>query len=440
MPCPLNSLAFWPYTTAIASGWSGLLAFADRYLQGDDPATFTSPGNGGASSHGHTYPDHNHIGTGHAHTVWSGDPSPNPPEGSGTAGSVAMTEGELHRHRETAPTSTFTYGYSSATVASSSAHPPYVKCVIVTPDDAHQDIPDSAVVLADSASPPTGFDLADGLGGRPDLADRFILGCLVGAGNGGGDTGGAGGHDHAVTHGTLHTVTDRPHVTFNAGQSIPAWMAYGVGGYNILLDDHHTISQMAHDAIALRIAAPDNTTTEAASNEPAHIKLAPIINTSGAPVTPVGVILGYTDDPANLSANWQECDGSAGTPDCTDRQVKLVTSSPGGGGGADSHAHDWSHAHRHKAHKHYVGAIYKGGILKTAVGTVFGVQSLSHAHSWQCSTTTPTLQDRTIVSSSDDIRQSYRRLIWIKRIARLRTLGCGPRLRESRLVLARGQT
>lgn len=440
MPVPENSVVWWPYTTAVPSGWSAIGGYVGRFAQGGDPTTFSTPANGGASTHNHTLASHVHAGNPHSHTLQtSGNSSPSTLLGRGVAGIAICSTGKFHSHISTAPYSTFSYGSSTASSGSVTVEPPYVKCVMIEPDDGAQDIPDSALVLADSATPPSGFDLANGGGGRPDLHDRFLLGCAAGVGNDGGDTGGTSSHTHDVTHGTLHAVTTPDHPPFFSGQGSSSpfrvLIGFGSGAINVLLTNHHSIPPMTHGAES--VGATVTLTTDAVDHEPSHITLAPIINTSGGAATPVGVILGYTSDPVDLPLGWHPCDGTNGTPDCTDRQIKMVTSSPGATGGSDSHDHEWTHTHTHTgSHNHSPAVSYNGSMVKTGGAGPAARRTLSHTHTWLCSQTTPTLQDTTVVTSSDDSRQAHRSMVFIKKTHR--PVFPGPEIRENRLTLVGG--
>lgn len=449
--CPVGSLAFWPYTTAVPSGWASADAgaFVGRYLQGDDPATYAAPANGGEASHNHTWADHNHVGDAHSHSITSSAHTTTTTlTGAVDASAVEFvkeTKTVKHTHNDVTPGSTFVYGNSTASSAAGTAHPPYVKCVVIEPDDADQDVPNAALVLTDAGSAPAGFDLADGNGGRPNLDGKFILGCAAGVGNGGGDLGGDATHTHTMTHGALHAVTTPDHAAMSPSTGLNTVKDHtGAPAVWCLSDQHHDVPAMTHGAQT--ISAADNLTSDAVSNDPLHIELLGIINTSGVASTPVGTILGYYGVVADLPSNWQACDGTGGTPDCTDRHVKIVTSSPGTLAGSNEHDHDWSHGHTHTSgHNHSVSAVsvtYNGNQNKvtSTVSAIKVMDPLSHLHvSWSVPSTTPTMQDADFASSSDDIRNLYRTCIWIKKIGPgSRVIQPGPVLRTDRKILCRG--
>lgn len=416
---------FWPSTAAsIPANFTRDTNFDDRYCQGDDePHTIA---NGGAASHGHTVAGtHTPIGNAHTHTftgddytaaAWPADDSP-----------AEMTIGRgPHGHiSETSASATITYTAQSITINNSTdQHPPFARMIIISPDDANQDIPDAAVVFGDNAALPTGFSKATGADTSPDLDGLFLRGAAA-AGDGGG-TGGAATHaPTSPVH--SHGQTNHPHAATPCGGLTIDTVTVDIddvtrGARDVLLGSHHSIAITTASAGTVGTVA---VTVEAASNSPAYIKLLGLENTSGSPTTPDGVIIGYAGSTA--PAGWLLCDGNNGTQDCTDLQILCTTTDGeiGDTGGSNSHSHNLTdHNHTHTSSHNHSNAVTSSviGIDETETGasdSVLRGDLADHgsSHAWDVFPTTPTMQTTTgLVTSSDDGRQPYRTLLWIKKV------------------------
>jgi len=409
--------AFWPGTHAsIPSGWTEDTAFTDRFLQGSD-ATFAGSANGGAATHGHTAASHTHTGNAHAHEFYSAS-------AAGVSffadvGGIKVSR-RAHAHStKTSAAATITYQSTTITVTAAAMQPPFVRMIVIAPNDAGQDIPDDAICFADAAAP-TGFHITDGLGGTTDYDGKFVIGPATSGGDGGG-TGGATTHTHSSP---AHTHNDDDHVhaaTICGTSSSELCLA---GAISARGTTHHVVSFNSTGS-GIDDVSSDAVTVDAVSSLPAYIDLVGIQNTSGAAATPDGVICPYVADisESGFPADWLLCDGTAGTLDCRNRQARITKTvgSAGGTGGNNTHTHTTQpHGHTHGAHTHgaqhssYIGV---GLVAAGAVNLVINTATDSHTHTWTMDNATPTMQNATVTMSTDDGRYLYRTVVWLKRLA-----------------------
>ena len=407
----------WPWDTGvkpIPAGWTRDVAFTDRFLQGSD-AAFAGAANGGGA-HTHTDPGHTHVGNPHRHTFIAAI-------ASGITTSVHTGPfpflAPLSPHAHVSADSswaTITYSTDAAVINNADMKPPWVKASILKPDDIGQDIPDDAVCFGDSADLPTGFQITDGAGGTDDLDTLFVIGTDAEAN--GGDTGGSATHTHtSQLHN--HDPDNHFHARKRCGTSTAtAGIEQGISAPPVVHPSAH--HEVTLDPKVLADVSNENVTIQAASSEPAHIKLLGIQNTSGSAVLSPGVVLPFVGAYADLpsSGEWILCDGTGGTQNCDDKQVKITTSTGeiGDTGGSNTHTHTVTdHGHAHGVHNHGAteGDIVDAGVVDTpSVSVMDG--AWGHNHVWTIGNATPTMQTATITLSTDDGRFDYRTVIWVK--------------------------
>lgn len=413
----LDVRVFWPSTHAsIPSGWSRDTGFDERFLQGDD-AGYTAPQDGGGE-HSHTPDEHTHIGDPHTHDfssahtvptkVWIKQhdrgfarvPDAGPPTGS-------------HRHLSIASNvATITYQVPDPTVTISSedAAPPYKKMIVIKPDLATEDVPEHAVCFTDEVVLPTGFIKYAG------LSEKFVRGADEEGGDGG-LTGGDTEHDHeSPEHG--HDDNSHRHAATVCGFSDPTFRAdAATEDETCLPTKHHNVEL---DSKAAGGVAGTAITVDAASSEPAYVKLLGIWNTSGAATTPIGIIAAFVGDADDIPSNWRLCDGTGDTIDCTNKQVKSTGTDEdvGDTGGNDSHDHaSPEHGHAQSNHNHdtTAGMYQSRGYVAAAplrATAVFGV----HTHVWTVYIVVATMQNAGVGIQSADGRSAYRTMVWIKKL------------------------
>lgn len=426
---PSDGILFWPGTeaalTALAN-WSRLSNYDDRFAQGSTISGFSET-DGNDTSHDHTVSGtHTHIGNAHTHTFFAGDTTATTWSLSTASADITVGEGAHGHVNATSASDTLTYGSTAITIDSvSDQDPKFAVLIFMGPSDGLQDIPDNTVCWTDSASLPTGFSKANGTGTTaPDLNGRFAKSAAAGVN--GGATGGSDTHTH-TSPGHVHTKSDSSHSTVRCGgltidtvkNDVEALS--GRSALAVLLGDHHDVSLDGAGIGGLTSTAVSvEGGTE--SSEPAYVKLMAIENTSGGATTPDGVIIGFKG--AVVPSNWALCDGTAGTPTCTNLQIKCTTvdGEIADTGGSDSHSHNITdHTHTHiSSHTHpAAGNDTNEDFAKSGVDVQGLKSTLSHFlnHTWGVSSTTPTLQNATgIVTSSDDGRQPYRTMLFIKKV------------------------
>jgi hypothetical protein len=312
---------------------------------------------------------------------------------------------------------TLTYASTVVSISSVDAQPPFIKVILIGPDDANQEMPDDSVGLFSSSSIPAGFNQADGTGGTVDMSERFVLG--ADAGGDGGGTGGSGTH--------THTSSAHTHTVFPAGSHTHAQIDYSAASATTLRTQsgrtqgvpsvHHkqVVAFASHGTLS-----SDSVTVDGTSFEPAFTYLYAIQNISGGALTPEGAILPFVG--VTVPEGWSLCDGSNGTPDLTSTQVKVTTSPTKLGtlGGSDAnHTHTTqSHGHTHGSHQHgFSLSNFAGTVVSTSAATA-PVATAAHTHILSAVLTgsaTPTLQSKVVVLNSSSGKPLFRTVKFIRK-------------------------
>lgn len=427
---PSNSLVFWPGTHAgIPADWSRATDYDAKFAQGSDSA-YDGTGTGGLATHDHNpVSGHTHTSPTHVHDVTGGI--------TGDAGSIGVRPGShkylpvvAHAHATedsdpTAITLQSTVLDLSTTPLGGSGNPPYVDVIFITPDDGSQDLPDDALVFSDTNDLPTDVFISDGDNGTADYDGLFVRGAAA-LGDGGG-TGGLTGHAHDEDGVHTHTVDDHVHaaaaVGAQASMSLDSRVAAVVSS---LVAAHHDLDLDSPTvAVTLNNNVDSRSSTE--PSYPEYIKLLGVENESGGAVAPwAGLVCAYKGDYAadGLPENWQLCDGSGDSHDCTDLQVCMTSTfgQVGDTGGEATHTHEQGgggglHSHTYNgAHTHLELVVTTGGTSQSASGVNAKVSTAAHTHAWTIGSTTPgaTNEDETYTTAAADVRQPYREVVWIR--------------------------
>ena len=373
-------ICLWTGTNAsIPSGWSRVTALDDKYVKGS-AAAVNPGGTGGALTHSHTTTGHVHTAN-HTHTV------PNSPVGSGSTNRDTGTVRpiEAHTHVSNADTANPATSLSSASPSTDSVshEPAYFTVIYIQSDGTPSGFPVDAVVLWNaSAGSPTGWNLADGGGGRPDMRNRFIKGAAA-AGNGGG-TGGTDTHSHTVASHDHGTNFSHNHPNVTSSQTASSLPGGSISGANVsTATGTHThaldIGNQATDAIT-----GNTDPTGSDDHKPAYTVEAFIQNNSGDQDLHIGLIALWIGTLASIPAPWVLCDGGSGTPDLRGQFVRGANTlgDIGSTGGNVSHGHTATgHTHAVASHNHTVAAA--AGAASNATAGATAVATGAHTHpSW----------------------------------------------------------
>lgn len=410
---PSGVIFAWPSTEAsIPSGWSRVAGLDSKYLQGT--AAGVNPGaTGGSATHTHTSPSLNHTQVAHTHNpslTLSGFST------SARATGTLYVASKTHTHGASVSSVTATNNATTATVVEASSDPPYYD-VIWIQSDGTTDIPNSAVALFNSVTPPSGWGKADGGDSRPNMLGQFLRGAATGLDGGG--TGGATTHTHTSSH--THTQNSHTHTVGSLEASSGTVGANpGDGSSGVATNGHtHTGSGTSPSTAATNNAADGNIAS--ANGEPPYRYLVPTQNTSGAGSTPGGVIGVWTGTLASIPSGWALCDGTGGTPDLRAYFVKSINVDGDLGltGGTQGHGHSAT-AHNHTQASHSHGETYTSGV---GVGTV-GIGQLSgtavivlpgHTHTVSLASTIATNNSATLtVDTNSDTRPPFYAVAFIQ--------------------------
>jgi len=419
MPLSVNHVGFWPIdpgVTPVPADWTEDEAYRDRYFQGVADITGaggTAPADGGAATHLHTT-SHTHSGDAHTHTFSGAAVTPVGGSGCGVDFLGVVCSGYDHTHGSaTSNAATITYQNDTTPTSSVAMKPPYLRVVVMSPDDALQDYPDNALAFADGVCP-TGYSPADGDGGTVNAVDRWLIGQEA-SGEAAGTTGGASTHAQTQAN---HTHQDSVHGHTSKRCANSSTLVRRLAGVTEApyKRDHHDVELASK---ALSDVSTDATTVNDASSEPAYTKLLCIQNTSGAADTPTGIILGWKAAAAAIPFDWSLCNGTNGTPDLTGSQIKATATvgDVGGTGGSnehlhavDSHNHTHTYPHNHETYEYDVNTT----LAATGAQATLSAGSTKDSHVWTIGGTTPTIQATGFNTDLADGRYLWRELLWVK--------------------------
>jgi hypothetical protein len=413
MAIAANIIVIWPSTNAsIPVGWARETSLDAKYPKGTAAATDPG-GTGGALTHTHASTAHTHTST-HTHTV------PNSPAGSGNTARDANTTNppEAHTHVSNPSTINSVTSISNDTPSTDAINhePPFYTVIFIKSDGSPAGIPVSSVVIWHDANRlPTGFNLADGGGGRPDLRAVFLKGAAA-AGDSGGTGGGTTHTAHTLASHTHSTPYTHAHPNVTSSATATALTAGDISGATVA-----TATAAHTHALTIGSQTPAITgSTDAVgsgANEPPYVQHAFIVN-GGLEVLPRGVIAIWIGTLATIPVNWILCDGTSGTPDLRSSFVKgaTVLTDIGTAAGSLTHTHTATgHTHAVAAHTHTVTAASGLGEIRTAGAVNAATTAHTHASwsdtgssSFTSGSTTPT------VSNQVDTQPPYYAVAYVK--------------------------
>jgi hypothetical protein len=375
-----NVIFIWPGTVAtIPSGWTRVTSLDGLYPLG--ASSGSNPGStGGSNIHVHTTGSHTHSGSAHTHTV----PDSGSSSGASNRDAGTVRPRPLHTHVNNPSTtnSSATTGSQAPTSGSVNLEPDFYSVIYIQSNGTPNGLSASMVGLwNDDSSPPSGFALADGSGGKPDLRNKFLKGAGTGADSG--SVSGSAGHTHTLDihdHGGNY-AHNHPTVTSSGSNQTMVGGPVSGAAVSVATQTHThvlTINSQATDTIT-----GSNCTFQSSNNEPPYIKQAFIQNTGGVSL-PTGIIGLWTGLLSQIPLNWLLCDGTGGsTPDLRDKFIKSASAlgEIGNTGGSLTHTHNATgHSHPIATHAHTISHASGGGSTETAGATA--VPTTAHTHSW----------------------------------------------------------
>jgi hypothetical protein len=380
---PSGITVLWSGTAAsIPSGWTRTTALDGLYPRG--AAAAAEPGStGGALTHTHTSTAHSHT-TAHTHTV----PASTTPTGATARDTGTTNPPAVHTHAATVTVNPATAtATDTPSTDSGSQQPPYAEVLFLRSSGTTLGFPASMLALWNEAGGlPSGWELADGTSGKPDLRGRYLKGAAA-AGDGGG-SGGALTHSHTLASHTHSTPYAHTHPDVTSNQRTEALTTGDIGGATAgTATATHTHTLTIASATAAITGSTDG--VSAVNHEPPYWVQAYIQNISGALSWPDKLIALWTGSLATIPANWKLCDGTSGTPDLRTYFVKgaMTLGDIGATGGSLTHTHTATgHTHALAGHTHSVTAGAGAGENRTAGAT--NAPTTAHTHTWPDATST----------------------------------------------------
>jgi hypothetical protein len=380
---PAGMTVLWSGTAAsIPSGWTRATALDGLYPRG--AAAAADPGtSGGALTHAHTSTAHSHT-TAHTHTV----PASTTPTGSTARDTGTTNPPAVHTHAATVTVNpTTATATDTPNTDSGSLEPPYAEVLFLRSSGTAMGFPAQTLALWNEAGGlPSGWELADGTSGKPDLRGRYLKGAAA-AGDGGG-SGGALTHSHTLASHMHSTPYAHTHPDVTSNQRTEALVAGDVSGATAATATAtHTHALTIASAPAAITGSTD--AVSSTNHEPPYWVQAYIQNISGALSWPDKLIALWTGSLASIPANWKLCDGTNGTPDLRLYFVKGATTLAdiGQSGGSVSHTHTATgHTHAIAGHTHAVTGAAGAGENRTAGAT--NAPTTAHTHTWPDATST----------------------------------------------------
>jgi len=422
---PADSLPLWPSTHAsIPANHTRQTAFDEKMLQGDDSG-YSGPTNGGSSSlHVHEVTSHTHTetSTGHQHyfsaasTSMASDSETTSPKPTSR---YTIRWSHYHVSKRSSAKNIVT-GSSTAfdsTSAVTDDYPPHLECIVLQPDDGSQNIANGVLGFYNGTSAPTNFTIADGTGGTVDCVDKYIKGADTGSGNGGSSSGSASHTHNSASH--THTA-DHTHYGISCGS------ANTTSGYSPLSYPPPQTMAYAHHVVSMGLTSGQVTSgaspsSDSEDNDPKSKYMLAIQNVSGsAQAPPTGYVIAYDGSIGAIPSGWQLSDGTNGTEDLQDYQIKGTDT--GGEVGdvvnsSNSHTHTFAHTHTFSSHNHSAGVSGNYYGVNTRSGMTFTDAAASHTHTWTVNNSTPAISDSdSTASESVDIRREYRTIVWIQKV------------------------
>lgn len=412
MTIPTDGRLFWTGTHAgIPANWSRDTAFDNRFIQGADAGI--NPGtNGGTTTHSHTSNSHTHIQNAHSHTMTA----PGVRDHTVTAGGLNSTAvSKSHGHTGASATTVPTNNSATPTITGTTAQPVFTRVIVISPDDALQDIPIDGIVLANSDISGTDLKITDGTASTTDLDGDFLF-TMTTAGDAGG-TGGSASHTHSnPAHN--HTQISHGHGPANSPASTGFPIFHGATTGSAANKSH------THVVTSTSTLATNNSNTmpiSNASSEPDYIELLGIQNKgAGTVAPPLNTIIPFVGDINTIPSPWKLCNGTSETTDCQSKQIKVTATvgNIGNTGGSNTHTHSvLGHTHTQNAHTHTgtSGVPSATATIQTSrSGSQLATSTHTHAEgSWSLASATGSNNSTVATMSTDDVRYLYREVLFI---------------------------
>ncbi|MHA1109708.1 MAG: hypothetical protein ACTSRE_01295 [Promethearchaeota archaeon] len=236
---------------------------------------------------------------------------------------------------------------------------------------------------------PSGWTLCDGTGGTPNTTDRFVYN--TDGVEDPGSTGGASNHSHGYDvvpyhdHGATSTTAASHNHLYGRATSGVGVVTGGSGpGLQYGSQTGTSTSAPAHSHGVSTAGTSGCETDEIKDLSPPYTTLGFIKKETHDPTIPVGLIVMWTGDVADIPTGWALCNGSENTPDLREKFILGTTSlDPGEIGGNQTHSHNYIdiplHSHstsvRVFSHSHGVYAYPVG--FSPFLGPDVGVGSIS---------------------------------------------------------------
>ena len=338
------------------------------------PAATNPDVTGGAANHAHISPSHSHTLASHSHHGITGSDGSMSRANAWFSPSTALP----HDHN-------YDSGYIGGTGPdagtarwnNTASDPSFFEVIFIQSDGTPVGIPDGAVCLLNSVTPPTGW--IQHVGSK----DRFLKGAAA-AGNGG-STGGGGAHVHTgISHGHTGTTGNHQHGTTDSDVSNQTHiLRNATSGGPLFPSASHRHSTSHDNSGAVVVESATSGDTASTTYEPSFHTLLAIENDTGADETPVNIIASYLGTLTSIPDNWFLCDGTNGTPDLRDKFIKCanVGGDVGTTGGSDGHDHGDPAGHSHRATHGHVAYHAMNTTAHSKGGVASGpLLSLNHSH------------------------------------------------------------
>lgn len=400
---------------SIPAGWARYTALDNKFpkASGAESAEAT----GGATTHTHTSPNHTHALNAHTHSFIT----------SAYNGSAGNTDGgtnlsrKEHTHSGTSGAiSGGTTAVTAVTYGSASSNPPNFELIFIK--SVIKSIPADGIVMWDQTSAPnnTNYKVTDGNNSTVSLNGKYLKSADT-SGNSGG-TGGGTTNTHDISH--THTTNTHTQASSTSGgsSSITGQTNDSAGTES---KDHTHLASFGASTQAINANADSLVTAETV--EPAYYKLMAYQNKAGATQSmPLKSIVMSID--ATLPGGYKICDGNNGTPNLTDKFVKITTSSGeiGNTGGSNTHVHA-SQNHTHTStggHTHGVTTGNSSGTGFNKVGS--GVSDVpAHPHTHDASTSGSSSSSYATGATSADSSSNQPEYVILKYIQKISESGGG---------------
>lgn len=396
----------------IPSGWSRYTALDDKFpkASGAESAEAT----GGASTHSHTSTAHSHSINSHTHSFTTGASTGG--TGSTADGNDGADKNHTHSGTSGAPIGGTT-NTTAVTYGSVSNNPPYVEVIFIK--SSQKVVPNNGLLLWDQASAPSNsnYKVADGNNSTVNLNNKYLKGAAT-SGNAGA-TGGSTTNTHDISH--THTTNTHTHASVASGGANSVTGDTSASSGLNATDHTHTAS---FGAATMPIDSYSGSLVTAETVEPAYKMLMAYQNKAGAALSiPINGIAMTIE--ANVPAGWYLCDGNNGTPNLTDKYIKITTSSGniGNTGGANTHTHAaQSHTHTTSSgHTHSVSYSTYQDNRKANVGS--GAQDVAQDHTHAGSTSNSTTSGYASANTSADSSSNEPEYVVVKYIQKKANAG-----------------